>query len=392
LTKPLNLHERSVDSMQSHWRSINAACTKFNGAYIQVTRQKKSGWTEEKYLEEVYKIYEEEEKEKFSYYECWLLLRDHPKWSVGETSIRNIIAADNKKEESEDESVESVVVTNDDNRENKKVAASSKMKNKSSERPNGQKMEKERKKEMSQSEVASMNANSLRIRAAAQQDTVTYNVMKQLGSEHPAAKKWFEMMAERAVNQMKAEMEEEQKRDDAKKKKENAEEESRRKLKEESRRKLDALSKDSVSKESASKTIEVADIIELPPSNVSPATSSITAPSSGSGSSSARPANNFCCAGDYCFVSNGHAKVCGVTCYVCSGYCHFDCVEVDDDGYKKCNLCDKKATTTLAWGRTIILTCQPNFCCCCVVIIVIVIILLLLRSNNSYSHHAVVVA
>ena len=34
---------------------------------------------------------------------------------------------------------------------------------------------------------------------------------------------------------------------------------------------------------------------------------------------------NLCCAGDYCFVSNGHKVVCGMTCRRCQQSCHFDC-------------------------------------------------------------------
>lgn len=34
---------------------------------------------------------------------------------------------------------------------------------------------------------------------------------------------------------------------------------------------------------------------------------------------------NLCCAGDYCFVSNGHEVVCGMTCRRCQQSCHFDC-------------------------------------------------------------------
>jgi hypothetical protein len=325
LTKPLSLPERSVDSMQARWRGINAACSKFNGIFVQVTRMPKSGWNDEKYMEESLKIYQAEEKENFSYYDCWMLLKDHAKWSVGETSIRNIISG-NKSEDAA--AAEEAVIVDDGDKDNKKVAA---LKTQSSGRPQGQKIAKEeRKQELSKTTVESMNATSLRIRAAAQQDTVTYNVMKQLGSDNPVAKEWFEMMAARAVQQMRAELEEEKKRDAAKKNKEKVEEAARLKL-------------ESASNNSKKTDADNPVIVDLNvASSVSPAASSITAPSSSSNNSlSSSKAVNECCAGDYCIISNGHLKVCGALCFYCQRYCHFDCAEQDEDGMKKCNCCDK---------------------------------------------------
>jgi hypothetical protein len=52
--------------------------------------------------------------------------------------------------------------------------------------------------------------------------------------------------------------------------------------------------------------------------------------------------NNVCCAGDYCFVSNGHKVVCGMTCNRCRQSCHFDCCEDDEYGFKICASCEKE--------------------------------------------------
>jgi hypothetical protein len=64
----------------------------FNGVFTQVTRTPKSGWNEEKYLECAFAFYLEEMKEKFNFHSCWLLVKDQPKWSIGEGSIRKLIS------------------------------------------------------------------------------------------------------------------------------------------------------------------------------------------------------------------------------------------------------------------------------------------------------------
>ena len=66
-----NLPERSLDSVQSRWRTINHACTKFNGIYLQVRRVVKSGWNDEKYHAEAEQIIQDEVKAKFTFF--WVL-------------------------------------------------------------------------------------------------------------------------------------------------------------------------------------------------------------------------------------------------------------------------------------------------------------------------------
>jgi|Transcript_8331 hypothetical protein len=46
--------------------------------------------------------------------------------------------------------------------------------------------------------------------------------------------------------------------------------------------------------------------------------------------------------GDYCYVSNGHKVVCGMTCRRCRQSCHFDCCEDDEYGFKICASCEKE--------------------------------------------------
>ena len=76
-----NLPERSLDSVQTRWKTITHACTKFNGIYLQVTRVVKSGWNDKKYHAKAEQIYLTEVKKKFDFFGCWLFLQDHPKWS-----------------------------------------------------------------------------------------------------------------------------------------------------------------------------------------------------------------------------------------------------------------------------------------------------------------------
>jgi hypothetical protein len=73
---------------------------------------------------------------------------------------------------------------------------------------------------------------------------------------------------------------------------------------------------------------------------VSPTASSLTATSSSS-TEQQQPVN-ICCAGDFCFVSNGHKVVCGMTCRRCEKSCHYDCCVTDEYGFKICSACEKK--------------------------------------------------
>ena len=76
---------------------------------------------------------------------------------------------------------------------------------------------------------------------------------------------------------------------------------------------------------------------------ISPTASSLTATSSSSTENNLQQQSiNVCCAGDYCFVSNGHKVVCGMTCHRCDKPCHYDCCETDEYGFKVCSLCEKE--------------------------------------------------
>jgi hypothetical protein len=79
---------------------------------------------------------------------------------------------------------------------------------------------------------------------------------------------------------------------------------------------------------------------------VSPSASSLTGTSSSSTDNKennpAQQATNVCCAGDYCFVSNGHKVVCGMTCFRCDKSCHLACCVENEYGFKICSACEKQ--------------------------------------------------
>ena len=73
--------ERSISSLQSQWSDINKKATKFNGTYLQIKRVPRSGFNEDKYIEEALKLYKEEMSEDFPFLSIWHYLKDKPKWT-----------------------------------------------------------------------------------------------------------------------------------------------------------------------------------------------------------------------------------------------------------------------------------------------------------------------
>jgi len=306
-----NLPERSLDSLQSRWRTISHACTKFNGIYLQVSRVVKSGWNDEKYHAEAEQIYHQEVKKKFDFFGCWLFLKDHPKWSIGQTTLREIVTVQEDDE-----------TPAEGNAKSKKASVADRA---VAERPQGQKAAKaERKQQKSKESLDEMNAESLHLRALAQADSVTFNVMSKLGPHHPVAKEWLELKGKVALEKLRQESEQLKLNlktaEAAAKSKEREDDEARSLLESATSRKLtEELTFDSV---------------------VSPTASSLTATSSSS-TEQQQPVN-ICCAGDFCFVSNGHKVVCGMTCRRCEKSCHYDCCVTDEYGFKICSACEKK--------------------------------------------------
>ena len=78
---PIN-EERSLASLQGRWSDINKKTTKFNGIYTQIKRVPRSGYNEERYVQDALALYSDEEKEMFAFLGCWHYLKDKPKWLV----------------------------------------------------------------------------------------------------------------------------------------------------------------------------------------------------------------------------------------------------------------------------------------------------------------------
>ena len=309
--KDNNLPERSLDSLQARWRTINHACTKFNGIYLQISRVGKSGWNDEKYQAEAEAIYLEEVKEKFCFFGCWLFLKGHPKWSIGQTTLREIVTVSGDDQTSVDGEAKG-----------KKASVAERP---IAERPQGQKAAKsERKQQKSKDSLDEMNAESLQLRAIAHADSVTFNVMSKLGFEHPVAKEWFELKGRVALDKLRLESEQ-------------------MKL---SLKKVEAAAKSKLSEdEEASKLLQAA-TAERPPIELTfDSASSLTATSSSSSSNNLQQLKqtvNVCSAGDYCVVSNGHKVACTQTCRVCEKSCHLNCCDSDEYNFKICNSCAKE--------------------------------------------------
>ncbi len=74
------LDERSNSLMQTRWNQINKATLKFNGIFTQVVKVVRSGWNQEMYEEEAKRLYLDEVKEPFNFYNIWLFIKGQPKW------------------------------------------------------------------------------------------------------------------------------------------------------------------------------------------------------------------------------------------------------------------------------------------------------------------------
>ena len=81
--------ERTSIAYPAQWGTINQDITKFCGLFEQVTRSvPKSGWTEDKYIEEAMKLFKLEGKGKrlrkeFIFDVYWRILKEAMKWKGG---------------------------------------------------------------------------------------------------------------------------------------------------------------------------------------------------------------------------------------------------------------------------------------------------------------------
>lgn len=202
---------RSIDSLQARWRKLNHNCTKFNGIYMQLKRLQKSGFTEDDYVNEAKKLYQSEVHSVFNSIGCWMIIKDHPKWAIGVTSIREIVNITDDTSLITEDAANSNSNSNPPSSSKSSTAKSTGLSGKvlgSGERPCGQKQAKAAvKAEVQIQSVNEMNAYSLKKRAEAHADAITFNVMGRLGSDNPIAKEWYQLKAMEALNELKAKLE-----------------------------------------------------------------------------------------------------------------------------------------------------------------------------------------
>mmetsp|Transcript_8329 Transcript_8329/g.12114 ORF Transcript_8329/g.12114 Transcript_8329/m.12114 type:complete len:372 (+) Transcript_8329:91-1206(+) len=311
--------ERSLASIQARWSDINKKSTKFNGIYTQIKRVPRSGYNDEKYIQDALALYNDEEKESFPFLACWHYLKEKPKWLLN--------GAPKKKEANEaavkkTDSLPSLPAIS------KEVAVNidGDVGEAESSRPSGQKKAKEIKNvALRQVEVDEKTARALESRAETQKLQVQFKLMNSLG-DCPAAKEWKELIADEILMEKKKKMV-------AKKREAEAEENREKRKKQISER----LQKEVTPTE----LFFDEDKENLPFSSRSSSTASSLSVSS-SLVEKQQQGVNLCCAGDYCYVSNGHKVVCGMTCRRCRQSCHFDCCEDDEYGFKICASCEKE--------------------------------------------------
>ena len=314
---------RSIEALKSRWTDINKKVTKFNGTYLQIKRVPRSGYNEEKYLEDTLALYLDEEKERFPFLSCWEYLKDQPKWlHNGAPKKKEAKKAAVKQEQNLPklpEADKGKVFDVDGGGEEEQAGEVAS-------RPIGQKKAKELKNvALRQVEVDEKTARALESRAETQKLQVELKLMKSLG-DCAAAKEWKELMAEEILMEKKKIIM-------AKRRAAEAEENREKKKNQISER----LQKEVTPTE----LFFDEDKENLPLSSHSSSTASSLSVSS-SLVEKQQQSVNLCCAGDYCYVSNGHKVVCGMTCRRCEKSCHYDCCETDEYGFKICSACNKQ--------------------------------------------------
>jgi hypothetical protein len=76
--------------LETKWGIIKHDVSKFIGVYSQVMRLNRSGTSASDTLKRAHELYKQknEKGSDFSFEHCWVLLRDHPKWSEGWTQVK----------------------------------------------------------------------------------------------------------------------------------------------------------------------------------------------------------------------------------------------------------------------------------------------------------------
>ncbi|OEL25217.1 hypothetical protein BAE44_0013764 [Dichanthelium oligosanthes] len=72
---------RTVRSLQGHWKDIKEQVSKFEGYYLKVHRENRSGHVDADKTTEAMTLYNSVEAKPFIFLHCWKLLREQPKWT-----------------------------------------------------------------------------------------------------------------------------------------------------------------------------------------------------------------------------------------------------------------------------------------------------------------------
>ena len=307
--------ERSISSLQSRWSDINKKATKFNGTYLQLKRLNRSGFNEEKYLEEALKLYKEETSEDFPFLSIWHYLKDKPKWTVNKMKKKEAPKKGN------DEKKPVATATSSGSGDSGDIVDVSPVDDDEdyAARPIGQKKAKQlRDAAQRQVEADEKAAQAMQSRAETHKLQLEFKLFNSMGDTEEA-REWKELVAQQFLFERKRAINERKRAAEA----------------EEERLKKKRDQKERLKKEVTPHAIDFSTEKE----NVTPEEESCEQEEE---QQQQQQKINVCCAGDYCFVSNGHLKACVNTCRVCGQSCHYDCCEDDDYGYKVCASCLKK--------------------------------------------------
>jgi hypothetical protein len=166
--------ERSLAALQGRWADINKKTTKFNGIYTQIRQVQRSGYNEERYVQDALALYSDEEKETFPFLGCWHYLKEKPKWLVNgapkkkEKEVKKAVAKVESLPSLPEISIETNIDVDVDETE--------------SSRPIGQKKAKEVKNAaLRQIEIDEKSARELESRAETQKLQVQFKLMNSLG-------------------------------------------------------------------------------------------------------------------------------------------------------------------------------------------------------------------
>ncbi|CAI8607128.1 unnamed protein product [Vicia faba] len=78
-----NYKESKPMALKGRWHKINPSVQKFVGCYKQAVSTQQSGSSKSNIMQAAYKIYFQDEGEKFIFEAAWRLLKDEPKWLAG---------------------------------------------------------------------------------------------------------------------------------------------------------------------------------------------------------------------------------------------------------------------------------------------------------------------